>query len=407
MKARTAAAAALGAALLAGAAPPAPPPPPSSAPGSQAPSQVGPEQLKQVDATLRQAEDIVLDVESMARGGSDGSGCPASFTVRAYMEDIRAKRLSKEAGDDLIDSADGAKEDSGPKLAWQFYYVCEALAAKNPAACAEADSVKPKTLNRSVNYKQGLQNPDAMSEEQALQMQQSQSYQGKCVNAYHLQSARAAYVARSPQFMDVCKQAVPHFAEVKDPASGEAMCRAWRDYNGDAGPFIAAIQAGVAHPLKREYALGVVREMTVAEGVCSTLDREYFRRACKEMEDYRAAFQAKDAGRCRTGVCRVLMGQGAAACESYGKQFRASACTQRYAADFVAGREKSFKAYADQVESALGEGAGLGAAKQLKEINARLDKLYDLRARFDRAADSVVPKTAPRKGEAKGAKKDG
>ncbi|PNB46253.1 hypothetical protein C1X29_28345, partial [Pseudomonas sp. GW456-12-10-14-LB2] len=93
---------------------------------------------------------------------------------------------------------------------------------------------------------------------------------------------------------------MPHFAEVKDPASGEAMCRAWRDYAGDPGPFIAAIEAGVAHPLKREYALGVVREMTVAEGVCSTLDREYFRRACKEMEDYRAALQAKDAGRCRT-----------------------------------------------------------------------------------------------------------
>lgn len=365
---------------------------------------LSPEQVKLLDENLRQAESIVLDMESIAKGGVDGTGCPPSFTVREYMQDLRSRRSSKETGDDILDSDSTRKEDGGAKIEWQFYYLCQALATKNPGACAEAASVTPKTLNREVSYKSGLQDPNAISTEQALAMQQSQSYQGKCTISYYQERVRAAYVAKAPNFMDVCREGVSRMTEVKDAASAEAVCRALRDYNGDPEPFVAAMQSGVAHPLKREFVLGVVREMTVAPGSCASLPREYYRRLCREQEEYRQALAAKSAASCRGGICRVLMGEPLIACESYSKKFRASACTQHYAAEFAAGRGRTFKSYADQIEKTLNSSdAGVGDPKTMKEFNARIDRLYELRDRFDRAGDKINPGAA-RKAPAAGKK---
>jgi hypothetical protein len=423
MKARmTTLALALTLAATAVAAPPPTPPSPKSTGtppvGSQPPSTPTPggqsvggnsaplsaDQLKVLDEALSKANAIVVDVESMTKG--DGTGCPASFTVREYMEDLRAKRTSKQTGDDLVDQDSGRKEDGGAKLEWQFYYLCEALATKNVAACAEAGSVTPKTLNRNTSMKAGLQDPNAITDDAALQMQQSQSYEGKCSNSFYQERTRGAFIGKSPQFMELCKQSLSHMTPLKSPASAEPICSAWQAYNGDPQPFVNAIQAGVAHPLKREYALGIVSEMTVAPGVCSGLEREYYRRLCREQEDYRKALTTKNASACRGGICRVLMGEGLVACESYARKFKAGACTQHYAADFVEAREKDFKRYADQVEGFLSSAdSGIGDPKQLKEFNARLDKLYELRDRFDRAADAVAPKSAPRKVPAPATKK--
>jgi len=363
--------------------------------GGGASAPLSPEQIKALDENMRQAETIVLDMESIAKGGVDGTGCPPSFTVREYMQDLRSRGSSKETGDDILDSDATHKEDSGAKIEWQFYFLCQALATRNPGACAEASAVTPKTLNREVSYKSGLQDPNAMSTEQALAMEQSQSYQGKCTISYYQERVRAAYTAKAPNFMDVCREGVSRLTEVKDAASGESVCRALRDYSGDPEPFVAAMQAGVAHPLKREFVLGALREMTVAPGTCASLPREYYRRLCREQEEYRQALAAKSAAPCRGGICRVLMGDGLIACDSYSKKFRAAACTQHYAAEFAAGRARTFKSYADQIEKTLSASdSGLGDPKAMKEFNARIDRLYDLRDRFDRAADKINPGAA-------------
>lgn len=371
---------------------------PTGAPvsASDKPVLLTPEQLRTIDDSLSKAEVFVLDAESVAKGGGDGSGCPAGFTVREYMQDMRAKRISKQTGDDLLTGEKAAMSEGGAKLEWQLYYLCQAIAMKNPMACADAASVSAKTLNRDIALKSGLQDPNAMSEEEVLQKLSSQNYDGKCTISYYQETARAAFLSKSPKFLDICKQAAPRISDLKDPAASEAMCRAWQGYNGDPDPFVRAIEGGVAHPLKRDFALGVVREMTVAPGVCATLKREYDRRLCREQEDFRKAAAAHDAGQCRGGICRVLMGDGLAACESFARKFKPDACTQVYAGDFVASREKSFKALADQIETFLGgSDAGMGNLKQLKELNARLDRLYDLRDRFDRAAETVAPKKIP------------
>jgi hypothetical protein len=390
------------------------PKPPSAMPGaavavtgsSAPPAPLTPDQLKALDSGLAEAEGIVLDLESIASGGVDGTGCPPSFTVRDYMLDLRARRGSKETGDDIMDSDASHKEDAGPKLDWQFYYVCEALATRNPASCAEASSVTPKTLHRDVTYREGLQDPNAISEDQALKLQQSQSYEGKCVNSFYQERARAAYLSKASNFLDVCRDALPRMTQPKDDAGSVAICKAWRDYNGNPEPFIAALQAGLAHPLKRAFALDIVREMTVAPGACAALPREYYRRMCREQEDFRKALEGRNKDLCRTGICRVLMGDGQAACEAYGKKFRAAACTQRYAVSFLDSRAGSFKAITEQLDKAMAASdAGIGDPKALKAFNARLDKLYDLRDRFTRASEKInpgstrkTPAAAPRKG---------
>lgn len=353
-----------------------------------------PEQIKGLDSALNLAEGIVIDVESIAKGGVDGTGCPPTFTVREYMQDMRNGRYSKQTGDDLVDHDATHKEDAGPKLEWQLYYLCQAVAAKNAGACAEADFIKPKTLHKDVNYKDGLQDPGAMSTEAALAMQASQSYQGKCANAYAQVRAVSAFLSRAPDFLEVCRESIPKLAELRSPAAAEPMCRAWRDYNGSAEPFLQAIQTGVAHPLKREYALGVIREMTAAPGACAGVEHAYFKRVCGEMEDYKRALAARTPGACRGGICKVLMGEGLLSCEGYAKSFRTSACDLAYRDSFLTSREGTFKSYADQIEKTLASSdAGIGNARALKEFNARLDRLYDLRARFDAAAEEISPKS--------------
>lgn len=360
-----------------------------------------PDQLKALDSSLAQAESIVLDLESIASGGVDGTGCPPSFTVRDYMQDLRSRRTSKETGDDIIDSDSTHKEDSGAKAEWQFFYACQALATRNPAACAEAGSVVPKTVNKNVDYKAGLQDPNAMPEDKALAMQQAQSYEGKCVNSFYQERARAAYVSKAANFVDVCRESLPHLAEVKDAPSAEAICRAWQSYSGTPEPFIAAMQSGLKNPLKREYALNVIREMTVAPGACAAQSRESARRMCREMEDFRSAFASKNKDACKNGICRVLMGDGQGACESYSKKFRAAACNQHYATTFASSREGTFKSVTDGIEKSLGASdAGIGDPKALKEFNARLDKLYDLKDRFTRASVKINPGSAKKSASA-------
>jgi hypothetical protein len=368
-------------------------------PGAAAPaegSRATQEQLKTIDGALAQASAIVKDLESMATGGVDGTGCPPSFSISDYMRDMREKKNAKITGDDIRD-----EDGKGPKLDWQFFYLCRAVATNSPESCAEADSITPKTLKRGTNYREGLQNPNAMTEDQALAMQSSSSYAGKCRFYYYQSRLTQAYISKDPKFMQICDAAAPHLASIPSPQAADPVCRAMRAYTGDPEAFVRALNGAVSQPFKREYALGVLDEMTAKPGACAKISRPYSHRLCEETSAYRSALAAKKSAVCgRRGLCRVLMGEPKFACELYLRDVKKEACGLVYSKSFLETRAASFKTLTDQIQTYLGgSGAGLGDVKDLKAFNARLDRLFQLRRRFQQASDAIAPEVVRASGK--------
>ena len=358
------------------------PAPMASSNAADAATALTPESIKRIDLALGQAEVVVTSLEAVAKSGPDGGGCPANITVRKISADLKNKQLSKETGDDLPDSADSARGDASAKVEWQLYNLCQALAAKSAAPCADASAITPKT----DDHRSGRRGASA-------------SYQDTCTRNFHKDRVRAAYIARSANFLDVCREALPQVAPFKDAAATEAACKAW--LSGGADGLAGAITTGLSRPMPREEAMQAALEMSAQPGICAKLPTDLVRRTCREQDSYRKALAAGNASPCAGGICRLLMGGGAPACESYAKSVKSVVCVSRYGPDFVAASEKDFKAALDPAAAFIDNANPAGGdPKALKDLDSRLDRLYALRDRFQKASDLIAPKV--KKGETGG-----
>lgn len=329
------------------------------------------ENLQLLDAALARAEGHVADLEAAARGRETGDGCPPGLRVKDLVADLRARRLATVLGGNL-------PEDGGAKRDWQVYHICRALAASDPAICVDADAIA------------------SSGGEYTGAAPLAATYRVNCEVAYQQSRAVAANVRRDPRFPEICRDALPHLAPFKDAAALDAVCRAWsEDKGGGHEPLLAAMGAGLTRAMGPEYLLGAARELTADPAYCPKLGNDYMAAVCRELDDFRRATAAADARRCRGGVCRVLMGGGAASCDDYSRSFMRVACAKSYAASFTADSRTAFTRLSDEAERTLaGLDAGASGPVELEQVGARLDRLYALRARMDKASAAYAPLAA-------------
>lgn len=349
------------------------PPPAASvpvSPGTAAPRPTA-DPLKAVDADLLKCEDLAAQLERAQTDRAKGTGCPPGVRAGDLASDLRGGKLAKLLGGTL-------PEENGAQRDWQVYHVCRALAASDPGPCVDAGAIAAP----GVDYIGASKKPV--------------TYRENCEIAYYQTRAEVAAIRKDPRFMDVCREALPHLAPFKDDAAVAALCIAWRDdAGGSREGMVAALQAGLARPMSREYAVDAVREISADPSYCGKVSDDYLVETCRETASFRLALAASDAGKCRGGLCRALMGQGAAACDPYAKTFLRVACTQDYANDYARDVRKRFEDIAGKAESDLTAlDAGASGPRELAEIGSRLDRLYDLRARLDRAAAAYAPLAA-------------
>ena len=198
--------------------------------------------------------------------------------------------------------------------------------------------------------------------------------------------AKIAYVARDPNFMTACRESAPYIPPAKSPAALDATCAAWQSSSRDTGPLASAIANGMKTPLKPEYARETAREMISDPALCAAENKDDASLGCIEINDYRAALAKKDAGACRGGLCRMLMGGGAAACEPYALKLKKHVCSNFYRSRYSAERtpvvEERLKVAETLITSVSSRVTNLREAQAFTD---RLDRVYSLRDRLARA----------------------
>lgn len=379
--------AALLAALSLGAGAADPPPAPginrnaaAPAPGAPAVEGVGSSQaMAQADNLLMQAEKEVLLMEGVSKGGEN---CPPGFTFSQMIADIRSGKLQ---GGEIENLSQGAGRAES-----RLYFVCQAVAGRSPKACDDAGLFQPKDgKGASSQPRQGAPGAPGVN---------YSSYQGSCVAFFHSVRTRAAYLSRDPQFLSYCREAAPYAAPFRDGAAVEMACKAYQGNAGDPRALAAMLPGALSRPVPPEFALQASREMLVDPTVCASVQDDMDRALCGELADYRKALAGRSIKACRGGLCQMLMGAGAGACESYAAGLKKVACTRRYGGDYAGDRQRLLEQQLGLVEKLLA-GGELTAVdlRTAKAFTARLDKLYELRDRSTRALDAVAPKRLPSK----------
>lgn len=345
---------------------PAAPPAPAKAPAERP----TPEALRAVDEVLEQAEAKVAGLEAAARSRREGDGCPPGIGVSALAADLRGRRLNKELGGDLPDDGSGAKRD------WQVYHICRALAAGSGAPCSDADAIAATKGSYA-----GAKTITA-------------TYAHNCEVAYHQTRTIAARLRGDARRLDLCREDLPYLADFKTPADADAVCRALdADRGAPHEALLAAMEKGLSRPLDRPYLLDAIGEMLADPARCAKVSNAYFAATCRALDEYRGVVSGK--AKCATGLCRVLAGEGEAACAEYSRSLLKPACAGAYAASYAAAARTDFDALSARAQAALDRlDAGAVGAAELALVGARFDRLYAQRSRFDKAAAAYAPAAA-------------
>lgn len=350
------------------------------------------------DLLLAESEIWISELESAVKGGNDGSGCPPNFNLRSYLRDKKEKKISKTIGDEI------PAQDNRAKAEWDFYFVCNALATKNPASCSElADHARLK----------GAVGDGKIS---AIDYNTEKDM---CGGIYSRMRVKIAAVARDPKFMDACRDMVQAWwPPMKSPASVDEICTAWQvsrqgnsdeeDARASATPerggqeppvlvarvkgVVTAISNGLKTPLKLEEVKNLAYESVNNPGWFSSADEEASKLSHQELNDYGAALAKKDSNSCKGGLCRMLMTGSAASCEQYAGKVKKQVCARHYRTKFSEDRgpliEERLKLAEALVAGAAAKASDLREAQAFSE---RLDRIYSLRDRLTSAMRVLTP----------------
>jgi hypothetical protein len=163
--------------------------------------------------------------------------------------------------------------------------VCAALAANDPGACAELGA---PARDRCLAYASSL-------------------------------PMLRAYAARDPAFPALCRDTARRMKLGRDyDEIYDEICGRWWSFTRNPEPLRQAVTAAYSleEPTKSAV-LQIVGEMTLDPRACAKIEDPAQRRICLQFVEYRSAFAAKSAARCHGGLCRMMMGGGAAACNGY------------------------------------------------------------------------------------------
>ncbi len=331
-----------------------------------------PAQQATVDAALTRAETVTEDMEALASGAADGSGCPKNATVRDISADYKAGKFAKGTAGE-IHNLIGKDPDR-----WEMANVCLAYARKDAQICSDMiapdHDVDPVDINdHPLDFTRG-----------------------RCRSFARILPVYRAYDAKDPGFVDLCAGLASNFDGLTSPAALRKACSALAVYNGDPEPFITAYTAAVNPPPSRNEAMENLQKLTADPKLCDKFIYASQKEVCKERVSFQRAAASKNKAACRGALCRVMMGDPASACETYAADVKKAICRASYLPGYVDDQTRAFQLLSDQVVTALAN-EGLDDQASLRAVNQRLDRLFALRARMDDAVARVAPKAPPAK----------
>ncbi len=285
------------------------------------------------DAVLSSAAAVVAELETVASGGVDGTGCPAGVTAEAISRDLRGGAFKDLEGE--------LQKAIGDTSRWERYHVCLAVARKDVGVCRAMASVEPEMTPEEL-------------ERHARMLEVTT--QDRCVGYATEFMLYRLLADRVPAFVDGCVAAPEHKRLASSPAALRRFCRALLAYDGDPAPLRAALPPGVdADRLPQ-----IVSEVFGDEKQCPTLQYEKDRDFCREHVSFLRRHASGKASDCYGGLCRVLAGEPETACEGYVRGIRAEACRTVYAPVWAKEQSRRFEALADAVPKERAEAvAGL------------------------------------------------
>jgi hypothetical protein len=327
--------------------------------------------LAAIDGDISVAEALTREMESLAKGGPDGSGCPVNLDSRSFHDNLKRDLKSGP----LLKEIFGKAGKAADKSAWSLYYLCLAIATKDVGVCADLPTLDFTPAPAGAPMK-------------------NKNSQSDCAAIAQIVQLYRAYDSSAPGFLDTCVSAATKAEEGgwASPAALRGMCRAVSDYKGNPESFIAAARAARRPSPSSAEALQLLQEITGDPKACAGADSDFAAAFCRERVDARKAAQAKDPKLCGGGLCSVMIGGPAGACDGYKAEIRKSACKAYFTPRYAAESTKAFTRLQEKVTAAL-NGSNQNDLKLAKAVNERLEKLYALRGRFDAAATVVAPAT--------------
>lgn len=336
------------------------------------PAPPSPERLRAVDAVIAKAELIARGLEKVADGAERGGGCPPGAAASGLAVDAAVSRFAGAASTGAV-----AGELSRIVLAdlprWQRYHVCMAVALKNPRVCA------------GLGLTGTPSNPGARRS-----LLGDGTPRGSCADYARMIDVYRSLAAKEPAFIDKCAALAPYVEGPTAPAALRKVCEEVLAYSGDPEPYVKAFSQAVSGAT-REKAMESLHEWLGDAQGCAGLAAEE-KALCDDRAAFQAAFAKGKIDACGDRpLCRVMMGAPALACEADSTEVRAAACRIIYTPRYAADQSWAFRNLTDPEIAALSV-AGLGDARSEAAVNARLDALFALRERVERAARRVAPK---------------
>ncbi len=352
----------------------------SAAPAADLPP-LTPAQLQSIDETLRKQESQVRLLESIAGGAADGSGCPATASLTAFRGELTLQLQAPPttAGASVFSTIvrSVAYEDVVD------YYVCSAAAQNNPNLCA--DLRVPRTAG-------GANVPEDIDAE--------------CREFAHLIPVWRAYDNRSPTAVDLCvadlqrHAAEPDGPKFKSPDAVRRICAAFASYSGDPAPFAAAVAAATTSPMDPGMVQRGLYQLVGDPRAFTRRSVPAMRNIVKANQEYQRFLQSKDKSDCRSGLCRVLAGESAAACEPYLNRARGLSCRAYFGPREVTDVSAQYQKGFDETFLLVSK-AGLGSKAEVVASEKRLDSLFALRKRYEAAAATIAARARTAQDEVK------
>lgn len=333
----------------------------------QAGAPLSAEDFQRIDAGIARAESLTKAAEKAAAAppDADGGACPGGATASGMSMAARfARAPSTGPAAGLLTRI--VIENAS---AWRRYNVCLAIALKNPKVCSRmATSAAPPGAEP--------RQPGREAEREDCETEAGQA------------AIFRAFDAQDPKLYDVCVAGL----RGDTPEAVQKACRAVADYRGDAAAFVAAWSAA-RHKTPQE-GQRALHEL-LGDEPCPTDKYDAMRDVCEERALWRKALKKGSSSACGgDGVCRVLMGEPAVACESYLGEMKKAACRQIYLPRFAAEQAYEFATTTDPLVAALSN-AGHSNARGEAEVSRRLDAIFALRARMRAAAKVLQPPPIP------------
>jgi hypothetical protein len=238
------------------------------------------------------------------KDSSRGNRCRASFSAEAFVSGLSAGKSSETIPGSPPESV---KQDA------LYYFLYKALGARDPEQCAPL-----RIFDHAMENGRG--NERRMRGDWL------------CRDYYFDIALSEDYIARSPHLVQACKDNNRYETPSSTDADLEAICQIVVKYRDDPAALCAQQVARYRNPNQRTKCEDIYRGMNGDAAACGPLasGSNWFpdgKTRCAANVAFNKAFAAKDPALCLDSeICRVMMGEDAAARRSHEMKMAETVC---------------------------------------------------------------------------------